>query len=237
MILTLIVFVLGLALGAGALAVYRDRKQKADRHIPKVWPLTVRALVNSHEKQVWLWLHKVMFDQQIAIKLPVTRFTAPAANAHATRWYHLLNGVYCTFTVSNLEGQVIGCIDVLGPQGLSLSNQTLKHNLLTHCGIHYFVLDPNNLPHLMQIRTAMLGEQAARVIDQPSSGLDSQIKDVREYLHATVERKRHSIGAVVAQPDVAGPDSSSFGDSHEGSDWQQNSFVVPLDSRRAPLDR
>lgn len=229
-----VVFVLGLALGGGVVYWLRRSKTPDRKRIPKVWPLTVRALVNNREKQVWLWLTKVMFDHQILIKLPITRFTSPAQQADAAHWYHLLNGVYCTFTLCNMEGEVIGCIDVPGPKGLSLSNQTLKHNLLSQCGIHYTVVDPANLPHLIQIRTAFLGEQAAR--GNANGELESRFKNVSQHLYAIVDRKRNTKNQSVAQLDASMPNSSGYAESMlESSGWEQNSFVTPLDSRAAKL--
>lgn len=195
----------------------------------------MRPLVNNREKQVWLWLSKVMFDQQVLVKLPVTRFTTPIASSDAAKWYQLLNGVYCTFTVCNTDGKVIGCVDVPGPRGLSMSNQTLKHTLLAHCGIHYWVVDPDNLPHLIRIRTAFLGEHAAR--GGASSQLESQFKDVRENLHAIVDRQRNSKSNAANQLDHAMANTSGYSESQLATGWEQNSFVTPLDSRSGGLER
>lgn len=233
-------FIAGLGLGAGVLFLYQRRQTRIQRRIPRDWPLAVRPLVNNREKLVWVWLAKVMFDQQILVKLPVTRFTAPKSGTDAAHWYHLLNGVYCSFTVCSTEGQIIGCIDVPGPQGLSMSNQALKHNLLSHCGIHYLVVDPANLPHLIQIRTAFLGEHAARGTGV-NGHLESQFKDVRENLQAIVGRKRndkgnHSKSQAMAQLDAAMPNTSEYAESQQlAPGWEQNSFVTPLDSRSAGL--
>jgi hypothetical protein len=228
-------FAIGIAVGAALLFWFSRSDQNKRHRIPKEWPLKIRPLVNSREKKVWLWLAKVMFDQQILIKLPVTRFTAPSDPNDATRWYQLLNGVYCTFTVCNTDGQVIGCIDVPGPRGLSMSNQTLKHNLLTQIGVHYLVVDPGNLPHLIWIRTAFLGEHAAR--GGMNSHLDSQIKDMSENLHAIVDRKRHGKNRVAPQLEVPSPNAADYSESNLTTGWEQNSFVTPLDSRMADLGR
>lgn len=234
-------FIAGLGLGAAVLYGYQRRQTRKQRRIPRDWPLAVRPLVNNREKLVWVWLAKVMFDQQILVKLPVTRFTAPKHGTDAAHWYHLLNGVYCSFTVCSMEGQIIGCIDVPGPQGLSMSNQSLKHNLLSHCGIHYLVVDPANLPHLIQIRTAFLGEHAARGTGI-NSQLESQFKDVRENLQAIVDRKRqgnghhHGKSSAMAQLDASMPNTSEYAESQQlAPGWEQNSFVTPLDSRSADL--
>jgi len=230
-------FFAGLGLGAALLTLYQQRQTRKQRRLPRDWPLHVRPLVNNREKQVWAWLAKVMFDQQILVKLPVTRFTAPQAGTDAAHWYNLLNGVYCSFTVCSMDGQIIGCIDVPGPQGLSMSNQTLKHNLLSHCGLHYLVVDPSNLPHLIQIRTAFLGEHAARG-NGFNSKLESKSKDVRENLQAIVDRKRSDKNSAMAQLDAAMPNTSDYAESQQlAPGWEQNSFVTPLDSRAADLRR
>ena len=229
--------VIGVAIGAALLHWYNQSEQRKRRRIPKEWPLRIRPLVNNREKKVWLWLSKVMFDQQILIKLPVIRFTAPSDRDDAAHWYQLLNGLYCTFTVCNTDGQVIGCVDVPGPKGLSMSNQTLKHNLLTNIGIRYVVVDPGDLPHLIWIRTEFLGEYAAR--GGANNHLDSQIKDMSESLHAIVGRKRHSKSRTAASLDAAIPNTpaSAYAESQLATGWEQNSFVTPLDSRSAPLGR
>ncbi|WP_296508759.1 hypothetical protein [Rhodoferax sp.] len=188
-------------------------------------------MVNSRERKVWLWLTKVMFDQQVLVKLPVTRFTIPSEQTEATHWYKLLNGVYCTFTVCGLDGKVIGCVDVPGATGLSLGNQTLKHTLLEQCGVRYWVVDPDNLPHLTQIRTAFLGEHAAMAA--PEKPLDTRFQNVREHLQAAVTRRRQSKSAETSgfTPLASG----EFQESRLASGWELNSFVSPLDSRMDKL--
>lgn len=44
------------ALGAYAYAAHLKKKDLAKRRIPRKWPLTVRALVNSRERLVWRWM-------------------------------------------------------------------------------------------------------------------------------------------------------------------------------------
>lgn len=227
--LMLLSFVLGVLVGA-ALLWWRNRYAERQRHrIPATWPLKTRLLVNSQERKVWIWLTKVMFDQHVLIKLPVTRFTAPANQAEATHWYKLLNGVYCTFTICGLDGRVIGCVDVLGPSGLSIGNQSLKHSLLDQCNIRYWVVDPTNLPHLSQIRSAFLGEHAAHAT--ASQPLDSRFQDVREHLQAVVTRQRQNKAADATSSGFTPLTVPEFPESRLASGWELNSFVSPLDSR------
>lgn len=226
-------FLLGLVVG-GLLLHWRNRAtlHKA-RRIPRQWPLKLRPFVNNREKRVWVWLAKVMFDHQILVKLPVTRFTSPANQEEASHWYKLLNGVYCTFTICNMDGKVLGCVDVPGPKGISLSNQTLKHTLLMQCGLHYWVVDPASLPHLTVIRTAFLGEDAVR--SQQRGHLDHQFNHVRDHLQAAVSRQRESKNSNFSRLDAELANTAEVMESRLPSGWEQNSFVTPLDSRTASL--
>ena len=88
-------------------------------------------MASSAECVVWHWLNRVFFDHHIMIKIPVTRFTLPSGKENGAHWYQLLSGVYCTFTVCASDGHVVGCVDVLGPNGISRSNRQLKVTLLS----------------------------------------------------------------------------------------------------------
>ena len=226
-------FLTGLVLGA-ALLYWRNAAQARElRRIPKQWPLKSRSLVNSGERRVWIWLVKVMFDHQVLVKLPVTRFTTPTNQQEAAHWYKLLNGVYCTFTVCDIDGRVVGCVDGPGPKGLSLGNQTLKHTLLSQSGIHYCVVDPAHLPQLTQIRAAFLGEQSLN--GRQPSPLEERVKNVSENLHAVVTRQRHTKNSQHASIDGVSHGGAGYPDSRLNSGWVQDSFLTPLDSRSAPL--
>ena len=227
----LISFLVGMCVGAALLYWRFKHLRREQRRIPKEWPLRTRPLVNSKEQRVWLWLSKVMFDQQILVKLPVTRFTTPANAEQATHWYKILNGVYCTFTVCSMDGKVIGCVDVSGSKGPSMSNQTLKHTLLEQCDIRYWVVDPMNLPHLTQIRSAFLGDQA--IVGSEREKLESHFKNVRGSLQAAVTRRRREKPTTGQEQDSQTP--SDFPESRLATGWEVNSFVTPLDSRTGDL--
>lgn len=226
-------FLLGLVVGAALLYWRNKRALRHTRRIPKHWPLRLRPLVNNSERRVWAWLSKVMFDHQILIKLPVTRFTSPANQEEASHWYKLLNGVYCTFTICNMDGKVMGCVDVSGPKGISLGNQNLKHTLLMQCGLQYWVVDPAKLPHLSAIRSAFLGEEAVQ--NDPRDHLEHQFNHVREHLQAAVLRQRESKNSSLTRLDTELANAASFPESRLASGWEQNSFVTPLDSRTGNL--
>ncbi|MBC7917329.1 MAG: DUF2726 domain-containing protein [Rhodoferax sp.] len=229
----------GIAIGGGLVYWRQKFALREQRRIPREWPLKLRLLVNSRERRVWIWLTKVMFDQQVLIKLPVTRFTTPAVPTEANHWYKILNGLYCSFTVCDADGRVIGCVDVPGPQGLSMSNQTLKHTLLAQCGVRYWVVDPDNLPHLAQIRTAFLGEHAVKGVGRDD--LEMRFRNVRENLQAAVTRQRAQTNSGekssgFARLDAAMSQSSDTPESRLPSGWDHNSFITPLDSRSGELN-
>jgi hypothetical protein len=219
-----------------ALANWRSEKaQRESRRIPRQWPLVLRPLVNSNERRVWAWLAKVMFDQHILIKMPVTRFTAPASAEQAAHWYKLLNGVYCTFTVCGMDGRVVGCVDVPTRAGLSMSNQTLKHGLLSQCGVRYWVVDPENLPHLAQLREAFLGEHAARVAEREFP--ESRMVDTPDPQRGSAPRKRQPQPMPQYGSESVIDVTVSETDEQMLPDWEQNSFMTPLDSRVGGLNR
>jgi len=225
-------------LGALAYAWWRQKKERAQRRIPRKWPLAVRAIVNSRERHAWRWLVRAFHDHHVMIKLPVSRFTVPQIKEQGQHWFHILNGVYCTFTVCTADGSVIGCVDVPDPHGFSLSNQTLKHTLLSQCDVRYWVVDPDNLPDTTEIRAAFLGEQTVLKEDLERVRTEVEFNETRANLKAALLRQRHQTHSDSAKLDAA---PSSDPHSHEAyyselsTSWQQNSFVAPLDSRSAEL--
>ena len=155
---------LGMALGAALLFLRDELVGRAHRRVPKTWPLTVRPVVSSSEKRVWIWLTGAMYDHQILLKLPIARMTAPNSEAEAEHWYKKLNGIYCTFAICNQRGKIVGCVDVGGADGQSVRNQAVKKALLNQCGIAYWIIDPENRPSLAQFRAAMVGDAAVEAM-------------------------------------------------------------------------
>lgn len=241
----------GMAVGA-VLCVYLTRRDaRGHKTIPKRWPLNQRVLANTQERKVWRWLSQTFLDHHIMIKIPVIRFTMPRSKEQGLQWYKLLSGVYSTFTVCRSDGRVVGCVDVLGPHGLSRSNRHLKQTLLLQCGISYWVLEPDNLPTAEEIRTEFLGESAASVRppERERARDGTVINEARQNLSAALNRQRRSRNSALSPLlPSSGPvpmggheyqrpaDSSFASSSGFGSGWQQqNSFLTPLDSRRADL--
>jgi hypothetical protein len=205
---------------------WTDRAAKARRRIPQQWPLEPRAMANSQERKVWRWLDRVFFDQHVMVKIPVTRFTLPRAKENSEHWYQLLSGVYCTFTVCRDDGQVVGCVDVPGVNGISRGNMQLKVTLLSQCGIAYCVVEPNSLPPLEEIRADFLGSHAAPVKKDLQG---ASMTTAHDKLRAAVDRQRHK------RASADGSDSLSPSTYGSGA-WQQpDSFIAPLDSRPGKL--
>lgn len=235
----LVYFFFGLAAGTAAYYFFLRRQRRAQRRIPAQWPLKARPLVNSTEHAIWVWMERVFADQKLFVKLPVTRFTAPDQRSEASHWYKLLNGVYCSFTVCRADGRVLGCVDVHNPAMLSLSNQSLKHSLLSQCGVRYWVVDPANLPHATQLRAAFLGQEAAHI--DTADSLDHRLRNSAGTLQAAVTRQRVAQRERELDPSVSRPAQTvdnpptQILESRLPSGWEHNSFVTPLDSRMAEL--
>ena len=225
-------------LGSFAYATYLKRKEMAKRRIPRKWPLVIRAMANSREKLVWRWLMRAFLDHHVMIKIPVTRFTMPQVKEEGQHWFQILSGVYCTFTVCTPEGNVVGCVDVPGLHGLSLSNQTLKHTLLSQCNIRYWVVDPENLPNTTSIRAAFLGEQAVikETLDRVRTA--EEFNQTRANLKAALSRQRNLHPSDFARLEAllsADPHSHEDYESQLSTSWKHDSFVAPLDSRAGEL--
>ena len=227
--------------------------------IPASWPLSARLLVNTEESQVWHWLCKTFPLHQVSIKIPVTRFTQPLERQQGENLFKLLNGVYCTFTVCSPDGHVVGCADVMG---LASSNRLLKQALLAKCGVAYYVLKPRSLPTTGAIRSDFLGETAPAepLFTPPEPALQNKprverIRELEEALLAearlklstALNRQRHireSGFAPLTLDSERHASAHAYNSNFEGVDvnghsmlpvWQHDSFLVPLDSRLAPL--
>ena len=211
-----------------------DRKRSPS--YPKHWPLTPRAIVNSEEVRVWHWLSRAFYDHQIMIKLPVTRFTVPRDMEKGMVWYRLLNGVYCTFTVCRADGRVVGCIDVPGKNAMPRSTRLLKHSLLTQCELPYWVVRSSSLPTVSEIRAEFLGETPTAQTLREREIEERALIAAQSNLRSALNRQR-SHRTTDFSP-LSNWSSTTTGDSSIqplGSQWQENSFLVPLDSRKGDL--
>ena len=221
-------------LGSMAHTWWKSKTEPAKQRIPRQWPLNARPLVNALEQSAWHWLTTAFPEHHVMLKVPVTRFTKPQKGTSGRDMFQLLDGVYCSFTVCGADGRVIGCVDVPGPAGLSISNQTLKHSLLSQCDIRYWVVDGEHLPSVVEIRTAFLGPQALKRDDEEHARTDARFLQSRAHLQALLSRQRHISTAKSGSRDTAAsqyPSHLDAQDSMLSSGWRHNSFLAPLDSR------
>lgn len=220
----LVLLAVVLAAVAAFWLLWRSDEGKAQHHAhaarklrvpPEQWPLSARPVLNTLERSVWLQLAHIFPESMIMVKMPITRFTVPRRGEEARDWFEMLNSLYCTFTICSDEGRVLGCVDVAGPSGVSAAHSNLKHQLLSQCGIAYFLLSPGAaLPPAEALRSRFLG-----IHDSTASDL-ARLQQARQQLHKALNRKRNI-------RNDSGPAS-----------WQQNdSFLAPFDSRHNSLSR
>ncbi len=221
-LLALLVLVLLLALGAWLYRLWMSRRK---RRIPRHWPIHARELLSEEELRVWRWLNTTFEGYHIMIKTPVTRFTKPNPTESGLFWYELLKGIYCTFTVCNEIGQVLGCVDVPRTFGASRKVRLLKENLLAQCGIGYTVVSPTLLPEPDAILQEFLGDEAARI--RSAKREEAVVRMAKANLQQTlvVQRGRRKI----KEPSMFGPETSSM-----PSHWN-DSFLIQDNTRPAEL--
>lgn len=226
-----------LVLGALGYRAWEVRRARQRRRLPKHWPLSQRPLANSEEARVWHWLARAFYDHHVMIKLPMTRFTLPRDREQGMEWYKLLGSVYCTFTVCKSDGRVIGCVDVPGKVGIPRSTRSLKHSLLSQCGLPYWVVRSNSLPTVAEIRAEFLGEspiaQSMREREMEERAMISAQANLRGAINRQRSHRGNSdFGALSTWP--GGPTGEPR--SEYQSQWpDNNSFLSPLDSRRGDL--
>ena len=233
-----LVAVVGLLAGLFGLALYVAERRRAAaqqptgarRRLPQQWPLNPRPLANSAERRVWSWLHQTFPQHHVLPKVPLTRFTMPREGAHGSEWFELLSGAYCSFTLCDERAHVIGCVDILGPRGLSRGNRQLKQTLLAQCGIGYWVLAAESLPEPAAIRAEFLGALANDSV--PPVSEQARMESVRHQLHEALDRNRSQR----YRRAMNDGDSAAQGPDSEITPWPQaDSFLGSFDSRRGEL--
>ena len=232
---------LGLALSAvvGAIAcVWWLRRQTRKRMVaPSRWPVDPRNIVNTQERKTWSWLKHVFFDHAVIVKMPVTRFTMPESKSRDFYWYELLNSLYCSFTVVREDGRVVGCIDLPARSSAVKRSHRRKKQLLAQCDIPYLVLDLSNLPGLLDLRVRFLGKDgiAMPAEKQQVKAIMTASADLREKLARSRQTRPGDLFGMQTQ---SGMLPSAFNSGLTPLDrvtWQENSFMSPLDSRKAGL--
>lgn len=166
----------------------RSRRRRG-RRLPQQLPVRPRLVLGRSERQVWLWLRQVFPQHHIMVKLPVTRFTLPRQPEGARKWFGLLGSVYCTFTLCDEQGRVVGCVDVMDERRLSRGNRQLKQTLLSQCRIGYWALTPEAMPEPWTLRAEFLGADATD--DAFARASDSaELQTARAHLFEALDRNR-----------------------------------------------
>lgn len=145
-------------LGAAGHRAWQASKARKKRKLPEQWHLQARLLLSSTELEVWHWLQRAFFEYDVLVKVPLIRFMAPRSAVEGKRSHELIKALYCSFTICAVDGTVVGCVDVPGPNGLKTSARALKQTLFAECGLAYAVVRAGNLPSLEDMRSAFLGE-------------------------------------------------------------------------------
>ena len=232
---------LGLALSAvvGAIAFgWWQRRQARQRMIPpKRWPVNSRDIVNTQERKTWGWLKHIFFDHEVLVKLPVTRFTLPEGRARDFFWYELLNSLYCSFTVVREDGRVVGCIDLPPRSPAVKRSHRKKKQLLEQCGIPYLVLDLANLPGLLDLRVRFLGKDGIALPAEKHQvkAIMTASADLRDKLTRSRQTRPGDLFGMQTQSGMLPSAFNSGLTPLERVTWQENSFLAPLDSRKAGL--
>lgn len=233
--------VIGAFLGIVVYSWLLRRVARERRRIPKRWPLSARPVASSEERKVWRWLAGAFYDHSVMIKMPVTRFTLPRTKEQGVHWYEILSSVYCTFTVVGVDGRVVGCVDVPNVRRIARRNQILKETLLNQCGIAYLVIESVRLPSLQDIRSEFLGEMASmtREHERDEAAIRAASTSLRASLmHQRLTRTSDMAPLTASQSKTPRPSDSrnhSVMPSQFPSSWSENSFIMPLDSRKAEL--
>lgn len=226
-------------LGAMIHAWWQKASARAHRRIPKHWPLRQRLIASSEERKIWRWLAQAFPEHSVMVKMPVTRFTMPLSKHLGLHWFELLSGLYSTFTVTTVDGQVIGCVDVASKTRLPQKNRKLKETLLNQCGIAYMVLESLDLPSLQDIRTEFLGDMAAMPHDRAYERSQAAIISASTSLRESLKRQRKTRSDCCATLAANADDQHDSLNNHDSSSfpilWQHDSFIMPLDSRRSEL--
>ena len=215
-ILMLILALLALAIGVFLGLFWSKSRQPKEKplagKVPSHWPLQLRTVVRPNEAIIWRWLRAAFPNQRVLLKLPFSRFTSPDDIDLGREYYDLLNGLYASFTITDRDGHVLGCVDLGGTQPPSAS-QRIKETVLGQLGIAYEVLQGTRLPTPASLRAAILNEHQ----DSPDSTYE-ELDDARAQLQELLGRQR-----VLRHPehsDFRPSDLVHLTDSVPPSSWQ-----------------
>ncbi|HMN20801.1 MAG TPA: hypothetical protein PKA16_05355 [Ottowia sp.] len=219
-----LVLLAAIALGAWWLAT-AERRKRRDKRLPQHLPIRSRPVLSRSERQVWLWLREAFPKHHVMVKMPLTRFTMPRKPEDAKTWFPRLGTLYCTFTLCDELGRVIGCVDVMGERRLPRGNRQLKQLLMSQCHISYWALTPDTLPDPWTIRAEFLGITAAELPLGPTSDW-AELQTARQQLEEVLDRNRSFRRSRQADLEPSGDEI----DPQRLSTWgQPDSLPMPLE--------
>lgn len=155
-------------------------------------PVMPRTLLRTPaERSAWLWLrHDVFPKHNVLPKMPFTRFTLLRDPAMSKKWFEVLSGIYCTFTICSDAGLAIGCVDLLPPGDEKRGSVSFKRRLLEQCGMHYRVITIGHLPDAHDLSVEFLGAEAGPTQPPTQEEQEERIAAMREQLQRRLEENR-----------------------------------------------
>ena len=177
---------IGVAVGMKLAKRNTPAVKSASSMVPEQWPLLARSVVKHNEAIIWRWVRASFPNQRVLLKLPFSRFTSPSDPVMGRDHYDMLNGLYATFTITDREGKVLGCIDLVSSMQGSTSSQRIKEGVLLQLGIAYEVLQGTSLPTPAAIRMAILNEHT-----DASESTFEELDDARTQLQELLGRQRY----------------------------------------------
>lgn len=215
-----------------ALASTAKTKHKAPAHKgsagrpPSDLPLKPRPMLTPVEAQAWQWLQQVFPEHHITIKVPITRFTLPTDTTDIKSWLPMLNTLYCTFTLCDSRGRVIGCFDVVSERPLSRRNRQIKDTVLTKCGMHYATITRQTMSDPANLRAQFLDMPWSE--PEPEAESHSKLAELQaasNTLYDLLDRRRSNRQQTAPAP----LEDLSDNDTHMGRSWEQpDSFLATL---------
>jgi dGTP triphosphohydrolase len=135
---------------------------KRDRSMPEVWPLARRPVLNARERHVYALMKQAFPQQQVLVKLPLTRFTQLRETKNAAFWYELLTPLTVSFTLCDGNTQVFAVVDLLNEDRAGSSATKLKRRALAAAQVRYVRLNMTEVPSVRMLRDLVLSEKEQR---------------------------------------------------------------------------
>jgi Protein of unknown function (DUF2726) len=160
-------------------ALFKSKNKRNERNMPDVWPLARRPVLNARERHVYALMKQAFPQQQVLVKLPLTRFTQLRETKNAAFWYELLTPLTVTFTLCDGNTQVFAVVDLLNEDRAGSSATKLKRRALAAAQVRYVRLNMTEVPSVRMLRDLLLSDKEQRdsawrvSSEAPSSGASS----------------------------------------------------------------